>query len=231
MNYHVNDVLLRADLAKIVARFHTKYERRGPDECWPWVSPRRNGRSLYGSLRIFGPGWKVMNKVQAHRFAWVLAKGPIEPRELYVLHRCDNPECCNPAHLFLGTHADNMADREAKNRSARGETAGNSRFTNEQVAAIRADPRPYSVIAREYGVSPSAIGDVRAGRSWAHVPGAVPEDRAQGDKHPSARLTADDVRWARQSGIPGSVLADEVFGMSRAAIYGMLRGDTWKHVK
>lgn len=230
MNFHVNDVFARDDFASIVERFHTNYARLGPDDCWLWQG-RRNGHTDYGSFRIFGPGWRVEFKVQAHRLAWVLAKGVIEPRELYVLHRCDTPGCVNPAHLFLGTHADNMADREAKRRAARGEAAGKASFTNEQVRAIRADPRAYTEIAKDYGVGSSSVGDVRTGRSWAHVPGAIPEDRRRGDRHPQAILTAESVRWARQSGISGAVLADEVFGVSRATVYQMLRGETWKHVK
>lgn len=225
---HVNDFLLHPRFDALVARFHTKYERRGPDDCGPWTDARRNGKTRYGLLRT---GHRGEERWPAHRIAWVLANGPIEPRTLYVCHRCDNPECVNPAHMFLGTHADNIADRGVKKRAARGEAAGLASFTNEQVAGIRRDPRPYSEIAKDYGVTESAIGGVRTGRSWAHLPGAVPEDRARGNKHPCAVLTDDDVRWARQSGIPGSILADEVFGMSRAAIYQMLRGDTWKHVK
>jgi hypothetical protein len=228
MNYHVNDVLLRADLARVQARFHTKYARLGPDDCWPW-NARRGGRGEYGSFRIF-EGHKE-RKVPAHRLAWVLVHGPIDPSTLYVLHRCDNPECVNTGHMFLGTHLDNMADRDAKKRAARGEASGRASFTNQQVEAIRSDDRAYSAIASDYGVSSSVIGDVRTGKSWAHIGGAVQEDRSRGSKHPRAVLTEESVRWARQSGIPGSVLADDVFGMSRAAVYQMLRGETWRHVK
>ena len=73
--------------------------------CRPWMGTRnRNG---YGLLNL---------TLCTHRLAWELANGPI-PRGLLVLHHCDNPPCCNPDHLFLGTHADNAADRTRKGRT------------------------------------------------------------------------------------------------------------------
>jgi hypothetical protein len=88
----------------IAERFWEKVERRGPDECWPWLaSSRRNG---YGRL------WP---STTAHRLAWELANGE-QAGDLYVLHTCDNRLCCNPAHLYLGTHADNVRDRVGRER-------------------------------------------------------------------------------------------------------------------
>ena len=88
--------------------FWARVDRSAGDEaCWPYTGSRRgNG---YGRLRLFG------KYELAHRVAYRLTAGDI-PDALHVCHRCDNPPCCNPAHLFVGTHQDNMNDKVAKGR-------------------------------------------------------------------------------------------------------------------
>jgi hypothetical protein len=93
-------------------RFWEKVERR-PPFCWHWKASLARGG--YGSFRFHG------RAQQAHRVAWQLTHGAIPPG-FDVLHRCDTPGCVNPGHLFLGTHADNMADKVAKGRQAKGES-------------------------------------------------------------------------------------------------------------
>lgn len=85
-------------------RFWSKVDRRGPDECWPWLAAKSATR--YG----------VFDKTRAHRVAYALTHGLI-PEGRIVCHRCDNPPCCNPAHLWLGTPKDNTADMVAKGRA------------------------------------------------------------------------------------------------------------------
>jgi hypothetical protein len=90
-------------------RFWEKVDRRGPDQCWLWTAALTgNG---YGVIRLD----THLPRVQAHRASWMLSNGPI-PDGLWVLHRCDTPRCVNPAHLFLGTRADNVQDMIAKGR-------------------------------------------------------------------------------------------------------------------
>lgn len=132
--------------------------------CYLWTGNLSAG---YGALRI---GQKM---VKAHRLAWELANGPI-PAGMCVCHRCDNPLCSNPDHLFLGTIAENVADkvrkgRQARHHLARGEKNGHALLTAENVVAIRGDRRGDTALALEYGVSRATIGDARSGRTWGHI--------------------------------------------------------------
>ncbi len=107
----------------------------------------------------------------AHRVAWVSARGPI-PDGLFVCHHCDQPPCVNVEHLFLGTRQDNMDDCRAKGRFARGEDNGNAKLRAPEVRAIKArlhSGASQASIAREFGVSPHAIGSIARCVNWGHV--------------------------------------------------------------
>ncbi len=142
---------------------HAAYtdSRGGPDACWPWVGGKSKGG--YG---IFGLNRK---SVLAHRAAWAFAHSAMPPAVIKVLHDCDNPACQNPAHLFLGTQADNVADMIAKGRKrvAAGERTGNAKLTVRQVAEIREDGRSQSVIAADYGVTQTTVSRIKLRQTWA----------------------------------------------------------------
>jgi HNH endonuclease len=157
---------------KRIARFWSRVDRRGPDECWGWTAGTQgNG---YGRLRI------DRRRVLAHRMAWELTFGPIPAGTGYhgtcVCHRCDDPSCCNPAHMFLGTHADNMTDRDRKgrNRPPRGSGQGAAILDEQRVALIRELYATGEYLQRElgqkFGVHKSTITAIASRRTWKHVP-------------------------------------------------------------
>jgi hypothetical protein len=103
--------------------------------------------------------------IGAHRASWLVHRGHI-PTGMCVLHKCDNPSCCNPAHLFLGTKADNTRDMIAKGRQKRGEDLPQSKLTRKTVAKIRASKETHAVLATRFGVSQPAISMIRSGKRW-----------------------------------------------------------------
>ena len=109
-------------------------------------------------------------QLRAHRVAYELTHGTI-PAGSFVCHRCDNPQCVRPSHLFLGTHDENMADMVAKGRAARlcGNRNGSARLLPADVAAIREAKGYRRDIAAQYGISASAVGLIKRRERWAHL--------------------------------------------------------------
>lgn len=129
--------------------------------CRLWDGKRDwNG---YGTIAYRNKAW------MAHRAAWTCAHGPIPPG-LIVCHRCDVRACINPAHLFLGTHADNMADMMAKRRIRRPTSPHFApQIVEETVKAIRSAPGPQREIAARYGISQTQVSKIKLKRSWACI--------------------------------------------------------------
>jgi hypothetical protein len=146
-------------------RFLSKVKIAGPDDCWEWTAGQL--KDGYGYFRLNG------KTASAHRVSYLLFKGEVPPG-LYVCHRCDNPGCCNPAHLFAGTGRENALDREAKGRGhdRRGENQGNSKLRSSDVVQIRSKHSAgasRATLAAEYGVNWSTIDKVVRRESWSHV--------------------------------------------------------------
>lgn len=156
--------------APIHDRFWSKVQKG--DGCWEWVGTI--GANAYGVLAV---GRK---HVYAHRLSWELHYGPI-PDGHWVCHRCDNPRCIRPDHLFLGTHDDNMADMRAKGRSgpknrpermARGERNGYAKLTAERVIEIRnrrEGGETLASLATAFGLSTSHVHRLVNGDGWHHL--------------------------------------------------------------
>jgi hypothetical protein len=104
----------------------------------------------------------------AHRYSYELTHGDI-PTGMNVCHRCDVRNCVNPDHLFIGTAADNQADKVAKGRQLRGEQAGMAVLTNKQVLEIRAAVGLQREIATKYGVSRPLVSMIKSKKVWAHL--------------------------------------------------------------
>lgn len=140
-----------------------KKTKRAENGCLEWTGATA-GKG-YG-LTSFG---KELRHCYAHRLSYALHHG-IHPKfEGVVRHTCDNPRCTEPAHLILGTTAENISDKVAKRRHHFGAKCYNAKLTDDAVRAIRADTRPDPVIAKEYGVTPMTIGKIQRGERWAHV--------------------------------------------------------------
>lgn len=138
-----------------------------PEVCWEWSGSRTP--QLYGKFYSRGERYGY-----AHRFSYRLAFGPIPPG-MHVCHRCDNPPCVNPNHLFLGTAVDNAADRDAKGRNGKvgkfGEASRTNVLTEGQVREIISlkGSLSYRKIATRYGVCYSAIKAIMDRRTWSHL--------------------------------------------------------------
>jgi hypothetical protein len=170
-NLHQNpDGSLRRTLEE---RFWSKVDKRGPDECWPWLANRT--KQGYGRFNIDG------HNPRASRVAWMLIHGTV-PSDVFVCHSCDNPPCCNPRHLWVGTNLDNILDSVAKGRKkgktglkVRGEANGQAKLTSDIVieARRRYARRDVSIreLADESDVCISTMARAINNTTWTHANG------------------------------------------------------------
>lgn len=159
----VGEKLFLYEKEKIEARLMLEREIHG--DCWLWTGSRLPDG--YGVIRVDGKKYPV------HRLSLHLYKGFNLESDLVACHTCDNPPCFNPAHLFIGTKADNNRDRNNKGRSAKGESSGTAKLTNDMVVEIRekrARGVPRAILSKEYGVNENSIYNISSRKTWRHIP-------------------------------------------------------------
>lgn len=153
----------------LAERFWSKVDKsRGPNGCWPWTAAKNGGG--YGVIRIDG------KNILAHRASWGLSNGSIR-NGLHCLHRCDNPGCLNPGHLFLGTDADNISDMDRKGRRVNSDVRGSAiawaKLSDDVVREMRlayaAGLTTQRELASRLGMSQASINSALLGKSWRHV--------------------------------------------------------------
>ncbi len=213
-------------------------------ECWLWMRARDgNG---YGRTHL--AGYPRRKRFGTHRIAYELTYGPIPPG-LLVCHRCDNPPCCRPDHLFLGDKRANALDARDKGRlrgvtlaserfHAIGSSHGMAKLNEEKVTEIRARlaaGESVKAVATAFGVSWMTVSRIRRAIRWTHVAStAIPFERAphRGSSHHAAKLTEADVLTIRRrlsQGERGLDLAKE-YGVTGSTISRIKVRRDWRHI-
>lgn len=141
-------------------RFEAKVQSVPESGCWLWAG----AWDKYG----YGKVWVGGKFMLAHRASWQLHCGPL-PAGAIVCHKCDTPSCVNPGHLFLGTPADNVRDRHAKGRCARGRKQGLAKLTDEIVRDIYLANGVQAEIADRFGIHQSQVSNIKRRATWAHA--------------------------------------------------------------
>lgn len=164
--------IMRAEKARrapsLTDRFWSKVNKKSQDECWPWTACVRRKDEGYGAFFYCGTNHP------ASRVAWILTNGNVGPKT-EVCHSCDNPPCCNPRHLFLGTRKDNNDDKVTKKRHAFGERVNTAKLTEHEALEIKRlkltslAPAGYREdIARRFGIKRNTVTDIW-NRTWKHL--------------------------------------------------------------
>lgn len=144
-------------------------DKKDPNECWSWLGqkrkPKGNAKSGYGRLEYRG------TQYTAHKLAWELHNKTTVPKGYCICHLCDNPECVNPDHLFLGSIQDNNEDKLKKQRQSKGEGIHTSKLTEEDIKYIKSLPEGFnqSEVARQFKVNPNTISNIVNGKRWKHI--------------------------------------------------------------
>lgn len=184
-------------------RFWSHVHMPSADECWPWSLSR--GNHGYGQVSY----QRTMHLT--HRIAYEMTHGPI-PDGLWVLHSCDNPPCCNPKHMFLGTHTDNMRDMTAKGRNG-----------------VHRHPERYP----RGDSHPSRTMPERLSRGDNHYTRQHPEKVMRGELNGRARFTEQNIRDMRQQHEQGIAIRELArrYKADRKTIQAIVKHRIWRHIE
>jgi hypothetical protein len=138
--------------------FESQIQANG--ECLEWTG--RLWKTGYGRFHFDNKDWK------AHRLAWTFARGTLTPDQC-LLHSCDNRKCVNPAHLFIGTRAENNADKAAKGRQSKGAQVCTAKLDEQAVRALRVMPGTSDELAAHFGLTRDHINKIKRREVWKHV--------------------------------------------------------------
>lgn len=213
-------VVLSEGEAQVIAFWDMVDSSGGPDACWPWLGRRLSGKWDYGRLR-----WnKSRYETDAHRIAYEIATGD-KLGKRHGCHRCDNPPCCNPAHIFPGTPLENTQDMWSKGRAHLQRPGAAERISRLGVEALALHPERRARGDRHMSrTRPESLarGDRNGSRKY-------PEKRKRGEAQIQAKLTDDLVREIRASTETGGSIAKRL-GISKTVVNRARRGKTWRHV-
>ncbi len=214
---------------KLEQRLWTKVEKSPDCHCRLWTGSKN--KSGYGVIKVAG------KPLQVHRVVYEMYYGVI-PDDRCVRHRCDNPSCCNPKHLKLGSNQDNVDDRTLRGRSVKGSKQTTAKLNEREVEEIIRELQntlTTKAIAEKYGVVRSVVSRINTGKSWTHVSPSVsrpirPYDIPRGK--PDAKLSIDQVREIRSRHNQGERQCDLAieFQVSVSAISNLVNFQTWAGV-
>jgi hypothetical protein len=167
-------------------RFQEKIDQRGTDDCWPWLASTVNG----GHGEFFVSPQR--GKIPAHSYALELASGQPCPPGMEACHRCDNPPCCNPTHIYFGTRQQNVDDMWQRNRVPLGSARRHSRLTEAQVVDIRrrcVGGESQKALAVAFAIGTAHVNHIVHGRQRKHVGGPI-QPRPTSSHHHALRKAA-----------------------------------------